>query len=161
MDLKKKKKMAAELLKCSKKKIVFDTNSLDEIKEAITKIDIKNLMKKKKIMLKDTKRKSNVRARIRKIQRRKGRQRGFGSRKGKKTARLSRKRIWINRIRIQRWLLKKLRNDKSIDNKIYQDLYLKAKGGFFRSRKHIMFYLDENRLLIKEKVKGKNADSQI
>lgn len=149
MDLSSQKKNAAQILGCSKKKIVFDPDSLDEIKEAITKVDLRNLIKKKKIMLRNVKRQSKVRSRIRKKQRQKGRRRGFGSRKGKKTSRLGRKRKWINKIRTQRILLKSLRDKKKVVRKDYRDLYLKAKGGFFRSKKHIMLYLEENKLIQK------------
>ena len=44
MMLKPQKRIAAQVLKCSPKKIVFDTEKLSEIKEAITKQDIKTLI---------------------------------------------------------------------------------------------------------------------
>jgi len=151
MELKSQKRIAAQILKCSKKKVVFDVNSLNEIKEAITKADIRNLLKKRVIRFNTNKKeKSNIKSRIRKEQKKKNRQKGFGSRKGRKTARLGRKRRWINRIRVQRRLLKSLRNNNLVEKKKYQDLYMKAKGGFFRSRRHLMTYIEENKLLLKK-----------
>lgn len=144
MKLGPQKKNAAQILKCSEKKIVFDPSRLDEVKEAITKEDMRDLIKKKIIKLKKTKEISKVRSRIRKKQRQKGRQRGFGSRKGK---RRKGKRDWINRIRVQRRLVKGLRNTGKISKKDYRNLYLKAKGGFFRSKRHIKLYIEENKLL--------------
>ena len=84
-----------------------------------------------------------MRARKRLMQRRKGRQSGPGSRKGSRGARLSKKRGWINKIRIQREFLRELKVKKIIDEKLYRDFYLKSKGGFFRSKRHIKLYLEE------------------
>jgi len=41
MKLDKKKRLAAAVLQCSEKRVVFNTERLSEIKEAITKYDIK------------------------------------------------------------------------------------------------------------------------
>ena len=38
-----------------------------------------------------------------------------------------------------------------IEKKTYQKLYLKAKGGFFRNKRHIKLYLEEYGLLKKKK----------
>src|SRR3989344_9238947 len=102
MELKIQKRLAAQILKCSPKRILFDQNRLDEIKESITKADLKSLIKDRAIIRKPVKGISRVRIRRRKVQKRKGRQKGPGSRKGKRTARLSKKREWINIIRIKR-----------------------------------------------------------
>lgn len=147
MKLKTQKRLAAEILKCSEKRIVFDPNRLDEIKEAITKADVRGLIGNKIITKKPVKGVSKVRARKRKEQRRKGRQRGFGSKKGKKTARLPKKKAWANRVRIQRDFAKNLRSKKAIRKKDYRNIYMKIKGGFFRSKRHIKLYLKEHGLV--------------
>jgi ribosomal protein L19E len=36
-----------------------------------------------------------------------------------------------------------LKEKKIIDDKLYRELYLKSKGGFFRSKRHIKIYLEE------------------
>jgi len=144
MELKIQKRLAAGVLNCSEKRVWFDSNRLEEIKEAITKVDIRGLIDDNAIKRKAVKGVSRVRARKRILQRRKGRQKGFGSRKGKRTARLPKKEAWMDRIRAQRKLLKELRINKQINKKTYRDIYLKCKGGFFRSRRHIMLYLEEH-----------------
>jgi len=143
MKVNNQKRLAAQILKCSKKRIKFDPDRLSDIKEAITKADIKGLIKDKAIRKVHAKGVSRGRARKRLVQRRKGKQKGQGSRKGSRGARLPRKREWINKIRAQRELLKKLKEKKIIDDKLYRELYLKSKGGFFRSRRHIKLYLKE------------------
>jgi len=146
MNLKTQKRLAAAVFGCSPKKVWFDNSRLEDIKGAITKADIRSLIKQKAIMQKPAKGVSRGRARKIHIQKIKGRRKGHGSRQGKKTARLPRKLGWINKIRAQRKLLSLLKEKKIIDNKTFRMLYLKAKGGFFRSRRHIKIYLEEHGL---------------
>ena len=146
MELKVQKKLAASVLKCSKSRIRFDPERLEEIKEAITKVDIKSLIKDNAISRRPAKNTSRFRARKKLIQKRKGRQKGLGSRKGKSTARLPKKENWMNHIRKQREYLKYLRDKKVISRRVFRDLYLKCKGGFFRSKRHLKLYIDEHGL---------------
>ncbi len=150
MELKLQKRLAAEVLKCSPKRVIFDSEQLTEIKEGITKGDIRSLVKKgamKKVQIAGI---SRSRAKERQQQRKKGRQRGYGSRKGTKNARLSQKWQWINRIRVQREFLKELRNKQHVGAGAYHMLYRKAKGGFFRSLRHLRIYMSENKLFGKQ-----------
>ncbi len=151
MTLTVQKRLAASVMGCSKNRVWLDENRLDEIKEAITKADIRSLVSKGLIQEKPMKITSRGRARQKQIQKRKGRQKGHGSRKGRSTARLGRKEKWINTIRLQRMFLKMLRDKKAITPKIYKMLYMKSKGGFFRSKRHIKLYIEENKLAKGEK----------
>ena len=147
MQLKIQKRLAAQILKSSENDIWLDSNRLDEIKEAITKADIKSLIKDKAIKAKKIRGISRYRARKRNLQKSKGRRRGFGSIKGSKGARLSKKRGWINHIRIQRVFLQNLRDKKVIDKSSYRSIYMKSKGGFFRSKRHIKVYMQEHGII--------------
>ena len=144
MQLKIQKRLAAQILKSSKNDIWLDSDRLEEIKDSITKADIKSLIKDKAI--KSKKKRGISRYRIRKIQiqKSKGRRRGPGSIKGGKHARLSKKRSWINHIRIQRVFLRNLRDKGAINKSSYRSLYMKSKGGFFRSKRHIKLYIREH-----------------
>jgi large subunit ribosomal protein L19e len=144
MQLKIQKRLAAQISKCSESNIWLDSNRLDEIKEAITKADIKSLIKDKAIRSKKPKHTSKFRIRKIKIQKSKGRRSGSGSIKGSKGARLGKKEVWVNHIRVQRSFLKKLKDKKVIDNVAYTSLYRKSKGGFFRSKRHIKIYMQEH-----------------
>jgi large subunit ribosomal protein L19e len=146
MMLKVQKRLAAQILKCSPKRVKFDEDRLDEIKEAITKADIKSLIQDKAISKISKKGTSRVRIRHNLVQKSKGLRKGPGSMKGKKTARRPRKRTWINKIRKQRTFLKELKNKKIISSVVFKDVIKKAKGDFFRSRRHIKLYLEEHRL---------------
>ena len=145
------RRLAAQLMKCSPQKVVFDVTKLEQIKEAITKDDIKQLMAEGAIQRKKTNEQSKVRARKRATQRSKGRQRGRGTRKGTPTARVNKKTRWMNRIRLQRSTLAELKKKKEISQETYRELYMKAKGGFFRSKRHLELYITERKLRTKLK----------
>ena len=145
MKLDTQKRISASILKCSIKRVKFDPERLEEIKESMTKQDLKSLITNKAITIKPIKGTSKVRARKIKIQKGKGRRKGMGSRKGKKTARYPKKLKWMNKIRVQRKFIKKLKENKVITQKLYRDLRSKSKGGFFRSKRHIKIYLNKQK----------------
>ncbi|MBN1386762.1 50S ribosomal protein L19e [Candidatus Woesearchaeota archaeon] len=144
MKLKLQKKLAADVMDCSPKRVWFDEGRLEEIKEAITKADIRRLVKDRAIGEKPIRGISRARANKIKIQKSKGRQKGHGSRKGKKGARLPRKEAWMFKIRKQRDFLMRVKLSGKVSVKDYRLLYLKAKGGFFRSLRHMKLYIDEH-----------------
>jgi len=141
--MKVQKRLAGLVLKCSPNRIVFKADKLDEIKEAITKHDIKVLTGKKLITSKQKKGVSRARANKIQVQKRKGRRQGHGSRKGKANARANTKDAWIAKIRKQRDFIKHLYDKKHLDTEMHRDLYRKSKGGFFRNQRHIKLYLEE------------------
>lgn len=147
MKLKNQKRIAAKILKVGKKHVKFDQDKLSDIKEAITKADIRSLVGQNIIKRKQYKSQSHSKARKVAEQKRKGRRKGHGSRKGKSTARLPPKRVWINKVRLQRDLLSTLKDKKLITNKTYREMRAKVKGGFFRTRNHISLYLKEHNLI--------------
>ena len=149
MKLKSQKRIAAQVLKVGLNKVWLDPERVDDIKEAITKADIRSLIKSGVIKAQKLKTISRARFRKKLEQKRKGRSHGLGSRKGSKNARLTKKRAWINKIRVQRRLIKTLLKKGMIDHKAYYDLYGKSKGGFFRNKRHLQLYLTENNLVIK------------
>ena len=146
--MKLQRRLAAQIIGCSGKRILFDENKLEDIKEAITKSDIRNLIGSGSIIVLQKRGVSRARANKRSTQKRKGRLRGYGSRKGRINARGdNRKRTWINKIRLQRRFISMLKNTNQIDKQIYNELYRKSKGGFFRSKSHILVYLGERGIL--------------
>ncbi|MFT4250525.1 MAG: 50S ribosomal protein L19e [Candidatus Woesearchaeota archaeon] len=146
MKLDTQKRLAASVLKCSEKRIRFDEEALESISEAITKEDIRDLIRQKSITKLPVVGQSRVRANKRLVQKRKGRQKGPGSLKGKRTARLPRKEAWMTKIRAQRKHLQELRDEETITKQTFRNLYGKAKGGFFRSKRHITLYIQEQSL---------------
>jgi large subunit ribosomal protein L19e len=149
MQLKIQKRLAAQILKSTENNIWLDSNRLEEIKDAITKADVKSLIKDKAVKARKKVGISRYRARKNIKQKMKGRRRGFGSIKGGKNARDNSKTKWINRVRIQRSYLKNLRNKGAIATSSYRSLYLKSKGGFFRSHRHLKIYMQEHGIIKK------------
>ena len=143
MDSRLQKRLASVVLDCGMNRVWFDPSALDEIASAATKEDIRELVEKGVIKRKPVKGVCRARINKKKAQKKKGRRRGHGSRKGKKTARLSRKRAWILRIRALRKRLRQLRDGGEIDRKTYRMLYRKAKGGEFRSVSHLNAYIEQ------------------
>lgn len=143
------KRLASQILGCSPKRVCFDTSKLAEIKEGITKADIRRLIAQgtiRKVSIVGT---SRGRANLAQWQKSRGRRRGHGSRKGAATARQNPKREWIARVRKERDLLKRMRDSKLIDNATFSTLYLKVKGGFFRNTRHIKVYVNEQGMVKK------------
>ena len=149
MSLKAQKRMAAEILKCGENRVYFDPYLIDEIKMAITREDIRNLVKEGIILKKYKKGNSKYRKNVRHERKKKGRARGLGKRKGTKYARLPKKKRWMNRIRPQRRELKKLRDRKLITSATYRKLYKNAKGGMFNSVAQMNRYIKEKELIRK------------
>jgi len=140
-DLRNQRRMAASIIKCGINRVWMDQDRIDEIAKAVTKDDIRVLIKGKAIRSNQIKGISNGRNKYNAEQKRKGRRSNHGSRKGKKYARFPKKRRWILTIRPIRAYLKNLRENKDINNTIYRKYYLKAKGGEFRSKKHLKTHL--------------------
>ncbi len=138
------KRLAAQLLRCSPKRVRFEQEALEEIKEAITKSDIKSLIKRKAITEIPAHGVSRVRARELQHQRSKGRRRGYGSRKGKASAREGPKEVWMAKARLQRGFVKMLKEKEIVTPEQFRELYVKIKGGFFRNLRHIKLYMEEH-----------------
>jgi len=143
MKLDLQRKLAASVLKVGLDKVHLDPEKTKEIKEAITKADIRSLVKKGFIKRKPDVGSSKVRTRERHEQRKKGRRRGKGKRKGTANARAPKKRKWMNKVRVQRTLLKKLKETGKLSSEQFKKLYAMSKGGFFRSKSHLKLYLEK------------------
>jgi len=147
LELKVQKRLSAAILKCSPKRIVFDSSRLSDIKEAITKADIRGLIRDRAIISVPARGISRHRARERQLKRIAGQRRGPGRRKGKATARLPDKDAWMAKIRNQRRFLNELKEKKMLSTEDFRMLYLKAKSGFFRSTRHIKLFIAEHKLV--------------
>jgi len=135
------KRIAADILKCGVHRVKFDTERLDEIMEAITREDIRRLIRDGAIYKEQKKGISKARVRERK------KKRGPGSRKGAKYSRISRKELWMMKVRAQRKKLRQLRDKKLITKTVYRKIYKMVKAGAFKSVAAMMEYLEQNKLI--------------
>ncbi|MBU3913510.1 MAG: hypothetical protein KKB21_03260 [Nanoarchaeota archaeon] len=126
MNLKKKKNLAARTFGVGAGRIMFRNERIDEIKEAITKQDMRDLMSSNAIMIKDV----NGRRKIKKRNRR----RGAG--KIKKKIRL-RKEVYKNVTRKLRAFARQLNLQGRITKEYHKELRKKIKSRIFRSKAHM------------------------
>ncbi len=145
----KQKRMAAEILGCGISRIRAKPGK--ELEEALTREDIRNLIKNGVIYTVQKKGTSRWHARIILKQKKRKRRRGAGTRKGKLGTRFPKKREWMKTVRSLRRLLKELKDNKQIEKSVYKKLYRQVKGGMFRNKKHILYYLGEHKLMIGKK----------
>ena len=141
MGLKNQRRLAAAVLKCGQHRVWINPEEVEEVEKAVTKRDIRNLVKKGTIKAKQKQGVSRGRARAVHAQRKKGRRQGHGSRKGTAYARRPRKRRWILTIRPIRAYLRDLRRQEVITPMQYRRYYVRAKGGEFRSTSHLRTHL--------------------
>lgn len=146
-DLSLQKRLAAEVLGVGASRIWIDPTKADVVAQAISREDVKRLIKDGVIAVKPEHGIAGYSSKVRHKQRSKGRRRGHGKRKGTKSARLDEKELWANKVRKMRRYLRYLRDKKLIDRRTYRRLYLLAKGGHFRSFASLKLYLKENKIL--------------
>lgn len=128
------KRIAASVLKVGENRVWFDPSRINEIREAITKEDIRGLIKEKAIKKKPligTKRRAG---RLRQKRRRKGRGRGPGR---KKRTVKNEKREYILKIRKLRSYIRELKSQGIINAKENKKLMRLAKAGMFKSKEDI------------------------
>jgi large subunit ribosomal protein L19e len=150
MDLKNQRRLAAEILGCGENRIWIDPTRMEDVSEAITRNDVRRLIDSKAIKARQKKGVSRGRTRYLKDQKKKGKRRGHGSRKGAKKARTPKKDAWINTIRPIRAQLIEYKRQGKIDTSTYRKLYKRAKGGMFKSKARLDAHLKSEGLLKKK-----------
>ncbi|MGY5875825.1 MAG: 50S ribosomal protein L19e [Candidatus Thorarchaeota archaeon] len=150
MRLVTQKRLAADVMKVGKSRVWIDPEFIDEVSLAITKEDIRRLIDEGAIQKKTVRGVSRGRARYILSQKRKGQRKGPGSKKGKATAKFSKKERWMQKVRPMRRELRRLRDEGRITRRVYRELYLKAKGNAFRNTAHLRTYITEQKLGVKK-----------
>lgn len=133
------RRLASELLACGVNRVRISTDPAEQenIFDAITREQVRELIRRNVITARPEKGVSRARARVRAAQRKKGRRRGRGSRRGGWNARTPRKATWMGLVRRLRAHLRELKAQGRIDVHTYRRFYLQAKGGMFKSRAHL------------------------
>jgi large subunit ribosomal protein L19e len=145
MNLSTQKQIAAKILKCGASRVKIKAGK--DVEDALTREDVRNLIRKGHVWKEQ--KKGTSKFNVKKIvkQKKKGRMKGHGSRKGTAGARKKRKEIWIGKVRPLRSLLRELKESEAIDNTVYRKIYLMIKGGAFRNKKHLLYYLKDHELM--------------
>jgi large subunit ribosomal protein L19e len=146
MNLTNQRRLAASLLEIGVNRVWIDPEKLSDVEGAITRSEIRKLIREGAIKSLPEKGTSRGRARILAQKKRTGRRIGMGTKKGKAFAEISEKTRWMNRIRALRRKLTELRDQRVITVSTYRSLYMKAKGGEFRSLAELDRHINEQKL---------------
>lgn len=139
--------MAAQLLKVGVSRVHIDPVQYAEVAKAVTKDDVRHLIRKGAVSAPNVKGVPRIGARLRAARKKKGRERGYGRRRGTGSARSNPKTEWIKRARSQRALLRELKDRNALAKGAYRVVYLKIKGGGFRDKGNMLMYLKEKNLM--------------
>lgn len=141
MSLSNQRRLAAEVLNVGETRVWIDPTRFEDVVAAITREDIRNLIKEGVIKARPKRGVSRGRYRAVHLQKKKGLRKGPGSRKG-----LVEGDEWEFRIRSMRAFLRLLKKRKIIAPGVYRELYLKAKGGAFHDKRQLKTYIEEHGL---------------
>lgn len=136
LNLSNKKEMAAKVLRVGVNRVRIDPDNLERLADAITRDDIRALIREGMIWAEPVKGTSRGRTRKNRALKKK-RGRGSGSKKGSSGARLPGKRLWVTKVRSMRNHLKKARERGDVTSDVFDKLYLQIKGGQIRSIRHL------------------------
>ena len=139
MKLDQVRRLAAAVLNVGLTRVWIDPKQTEDIKEVITKEDVRALIGRGIIKKRKVHAQSRARARKLAEKKKKGRKKGPGKRKGSYKARAKTKKQWIKTVRAQRAELKKLREEKpkEVEKANYGKVYRKIKGGYYKGRKYV------------------------
>lgn len=132
MNLRKKKALATKILNVGKKRITFVNSRLDEIKEAITRQDIKDLHKEGAIKIKEIKgSKKNLK---------KKKKRSTGNIKKKVN---TRKRDYVIMTRKLRAYTKEIFKQGKLSKEDVKEIRKKIRNKIFKSKAHLKEYIED------------------
>ena len=136
VNLRKKRELISRILGLGLNRVRFEPDKLEDVGDAITREDMRSLIKNGTVWTVKEKGTSRARAEAKRKTRHK---RGLasGSKKGKKTARTGKKEVYVAKVRSLRRHLRVLKDRNDISREVYWVMYKKIKGGQVRSSAHL------------------------
>lgn len=142
------KRLAADILDVGRNRVRIRTELSEgeqkQLMEAITRGNVRDLIKDKIIYAKEKKGK---------LKKKRDRKRTTGRKRGKVNAIISGKEKWMSRVRALRRYLNLLISGGELGKEHRRSIYLKIKGNSFRNKGAMYAYLKDNKLL-SEKAKS-------
>jgi len=131
MNLRKKKELAARTLNVGKDRIIFLESRLNEIKEAITKQDIRDLKQEGVILVKE----------------KRGRRKNVGRKRARKTGKIKKKvdkskRDYISLTRKLRRYTSELKKQERLSPEKIKELRKKIRNSEFKSKANLKFTVE-------------------
>ncbi|RLI43125.1 50S ribosomal protein L19e [Candidatus Bathyarchaeota archaeon] len=145
-NLRNQRRLAAQILKIGQNRVWIDPERIDDVEAAITREEIRKLIHEGVIKPLPEKGVSRARAKVLHEKKKKGRRRGSGSKSGAAHAKISKKEVWMSKIRALRRRLRELKNKKIISENAYRKAYVMASSGRFRSIADMENHLKEQGL---------------
>ena len=142
MNERKATRMAAGILKVGTTKIWISPEQKNRVSEAMTKEDVRTLIKERIVAKRKDNQHSRGRARVLAGKKRKGRKRGKGKRQGTKKTRMRRKERWINNVRAQRAALRELKKKGAKFKVPARKVYLMISGNYFRGKNYVKQFVE-------------------
>lgn len=145
-NLRNQRRLAAQILNVGQNRVWMDPERIDDVEAAITREEIRKLIREGAIKSMAEKGVSRARARVLHKKKREGRRRGLGSKSGAAHARVSKKEAWMSKIRALRRRLRELKINKVISENAYRKAYVMASSGRFKSIADLEDHLKEQGL---------------
>ncbi|MGC8571858.1 MAG: 50S ribosomal protein L19e [Candidatus Micrarchaeia archaeon] len=145
MSIKLTKRIAAEILGRGVSSIKITAKGLEDSKKAITREDVRKLIKDGSIYAEAQKHNKSLYSKP--IITKKGkikRRRGVSKRRGTKNARSNNRVAYEKRIRALRRILLALKKEKIIDNERFKKFYKLARGGMFATKGTMLNHIKES-----------------
>jgi large subunit ribosomal protein L19e len=140
-NLSSQRRLAAQILKVGQNRVWIDPERMDDVEGAITREEVKKLIHEKIIVSLPQQGVSRSRAKVIREKKRVGRRKGAGSRTGSGRAKISKKELWMSKIRCLRKRLRELKASRVITEHTYRKLYGIAGSGKFESVAELERYL--------------------
>ena len=146
MSLKSQRRLASEVMKIGESRVWIDPERIDYVESAITREEIRKLVKEGVVKALPQKGVSRARARVFHEKRKKGLRKGPGGKSGPARSKISKKQAWINRIRPIRRRLTELKETRAITESAYRKLYDMSESGVFESIAELERYIRTHNL---------------
>jgi len=142
VNLRNQRRLASGILRVGRNRVWMDPDEVEKVSSAITRDEVRRLIHEGVIRAMPDEGTSRGRKRLLHKKRVHGRRRGPGTKKGIRESGES----WVERIRSVRRRLRQLRDTRMIEQSSYRKLILMAKGGSFRSARHVDEYVQAHQL---------------
>ena len=140
-NLTSQRRLASEILKIGQNRVWIDPERISDVEGAITREEVKKLIHEKIIDALPEKGVSRSRAKLIHEKKSKGRRQGPGSYTGSPQAGLTKKDVWMAKIRSLRRKLRELKANRTITEETYTEYYRMAGSGRFESIADLERYL--------------------